>query len=891
MGITHDPETETPFGNVYWAFDGLNSSLIRFDFQEPHGPGSLDHSIAAIRRYPEIELTRVPGVPGHLMMDPTERVLYIADTGGGRILRMDPDSGHFIRTAKREFPIYSSTAETFEYSIYGCSDWEVFADGLDEPSGLHISEGFIYVTEHGNGKITAFDRVTGEQVDQYQTGAEKLLGIQVDGEGSIWFVDGARNEVSKLVVEQQCEDGSVTDHNLDVRIGGYDGWRVQDYEEVSAVVGQRLVFDFEEFHDVIMMADEAAFDACDFSSAIRLADVVDSPFTLLLQEADTLYFSDSTGMHCQAGQKVKVTVTEVRMVWADRECTMVVDNDLTVDVHAHSAGYMNLTGFLGISDYADAEVHHCGGNSVTLSAAMAGMPTADESGNYRMNNDALLMEGYMCHVCLPAPCANGGVCSHIPWGFTCDCSGTGFGGDTCEKRLPVVPCAPAFGRSSADTVMATAEHGLAHPRDLQFHPLNPNELWVANNDTDSITIIDTVAGTAATRRDRAPYHYMERISSLAFDSRGYFATCQESENSYDGMMVPNWFMGPTLFHSEPTELINQLGEPGCDTTDPDRTCFFTHWDMLHESPLCMGITHDPETETPFGNVYWAFDGLNSSLIRFDFQEPHGPGSLDHSIAAIRRYPEIELTRVPGVPGHLMMDPTERVLYIADTGGGRILRMDPDSGHFIRTAKREFPIYSSTAETFEYSIYGCSDWEVFADGLDEPSGLHISEGFIYVTEHGNGKITAFDRVTGEQVDQYQTDAEKLLGIEVDGEGNIWFVDGARNEVSKLVVDQECEDGSAAAAAAAPIEWPDRECTMVVDNDLTVDVHAHSAGYMNLTGFLGISDYADAEVHHCGGNSVTLSAAMAGMPTADESGNYRMNNDALLMEGYMCHVCLP
>ena len=433
MGITHDPETETPFGNVYWAFDGLNSSLIRFDFQEPHGPGSLDHSIAAIRRYPEIELTRVPGVPGHLMMDPTERVLYIADTGGGRILRMDPDSGHFIRTAKREFPIYSSTAETFEYSIYGCSDWEVFADGLDEPSGLHISEGFIYVTEHGNGKITAFDRVTGEQVDQYQTDAEKLLGIEVDGEGNIWFVDGARNEVSKLVVDQECEDGSVTDHNLDVRIGGYDGWRVQDYEEVSAVVGQRLVFDFEEFHDVIMMADEAAFDACDFSSAIRLADVVDSPFTLLLQEADTLYFSDSTGMHCQAGQKVKVTVTEVRMVWADRECTMVVDNDLTVDVHAHSAGYMNLTGFLGISDYADAEVHHCGGNSVTLSAAMAGMPTADESGNYRMNNDALLMEGYMCHVCLPAPCANGGVCSHIPWGFTCDCSGTGFGGDTCER--------------------------------------------------------------------------------------------------------------------------------------------------------------------------------------------------------------------------------------------------------------------------------------------------------------------------------------------------------------------------------------------------------------------------------------------------------------------------
>merc|ERR1712146_723971 len=70
-----------------------------------------------------------------------------------------------------------------------------------------------------------------------------------------------------------------------------------------------------------------------------------------------------------------------------------------------------------------------------LSAAMAGLPTADENGNYRMGNDALLMEGYLCHVCLPEPCANGGVCSHIPWGFTCDCSGTGFGGDTCERPI------------------------------------------------------------------------------------------------------------------------------------------------------------------------------------------------------------------------------------------------------------------------------------------------------------------------------------------------------------------------------------------------------------------------------------------------------------------------
>merc|ERR1711871_1096830 len=381
---------------------------------------------------------------------------------------------------------------------------------------------------------------------------------------------------------------------------------------------------------------------------------------------------------------------------------------------------------------------------------------------------------------------------------------------------------------------------------------------------------------------------MERISSLAFDSRGYFATCQESENSYDDMMIPNWFMGPTLFHSDPADLVNQLGEAGCDTSDPDRTCFFTHWDMLHESPLCMGITHDPETETPFGNVYWAFDGLNSSLIRYDFQEPHGPGSLDHSIAAIRRYPEIELTRVPGVPGHLMMDPTERVLYIADTGGGRILRIDPDSGHFIHNAKREFPIYSSIAETFEYTIWGCTSWDVFATGIDRPSGIIIEGSTVYVSEWGSSSILAFDKGSGELISSVATGAAGLMGLAMadggDGPAQLWFSDGPANTVSYIRVDRPCPLSD--SRPSRQVMWPDRECGLVVDNSIFVDHSVHEAGYMNISGFLDIESYADAELHHCGGGDITQGAAMAGMPTSG-----RINNDALLMEGYVCHVCLP
>ena len=53
--MAHDPEIITTYGHVYWAFDTTGNrehgQLVRFDFQQPHGPGSMDHSVAAIRRY------------------------------------------------------------------------------------------------------------------------------------------------------------------------------------------------------------------------------------------------------------------------------------------------------------------------------------------------------------------------------------------------------------------------------------------------------------------------------------------------------------------------------------------------------------------------------------------------------------------------------------------------------------------------------------------------------------------------------------------------------------------------------------------------------------------------------------------------------------------------
>ena len=46
-------------------------------------------------------------------------------------------------------------------------------------------------------------------------------------------------------------------------------------------------------------------------------------------------------------------------------------------------------------------------------------------------------------------------------------------------------------------------------------------------------------------------------------------------------------MGPTLYDTR-LPLVNSK-QTACG---PKETCFLIHIDMLHESPLCMGIAHD-----------------------------------------------------------------------------------------------------------------------------------------------------------------------------------------------------------------------------------------------------------------------------------------------------------
>ena len=102
-----------PTSNIYWVFDSTgnqrNGHLVRYDFQQPHGPGSMDHSVANVRRFPKVNLTRGgPGGHAGMVVHPVTGELFIADPGTNKVIAVHSDSGEYARTAREEYPIFPS---------------------------------------------------------------------------------------------------------------------------------------------------------------------------------------------------------------------------------------------------------------------------------------------------------------------------------------------------------------------------------------------------------------------------------------------------------------------------------------------------------------------------------------------------------------------------------------------------------------------------------------------------------------------------------------------------------------------------------------------------------------------------------------------------------------
>ncbi len=361
-------------------------------------------------------------------------------------------------------------------------------------------------------------------------------------------------------------------------------------------------------------------------------------------------------------------------------------------------------------------------------------------------------------------------------------SGCGFTGDDTEpvdlsEQQPLVPEFFDGEEVSAPdlTVIADSSDGIDTPNDLEFHPAEDrqHELWVLNEEYSSfspggttVTLFDAGGDDqeAETIKDGNAAHFMAKPTSLAFAGAdtGKWATGVGVQDANHG---DGTFAGPSLWSSD-FEIYGNVGDP------PTQDINGSHLDMLHGSPFSMGIAHEE------GNAYWVYDGYHGYMVRYDFYEPHPPGGSDHSDGRIYRHKDVEIERHDELPSHMIVDHDTGWLYINDTGNQRVLRLDIDSGDPLNT------LGDWNEPLTEHMEMTGTKYEVFADGdLDDPTGIALNDGRLFVSNHGTSEVIAFDTDSGDELARIDVD-DGVRGMTIGPDENLWLASYDSDEILRV-----------------------------------------------------------------------------------------------------------
>jgi hypothetical protein len=331
--------------------------------------------------------------------------------------------------------------------------------------------------------------------------------------------------------------------------------------------------------------------------------------------------------------------------------------------------------------------------------------------------------------------------------------------DTTSTTPPVQT---AIAENATTVEVLGPEQRLAKPRALAFNPLRPDELWILNARDNSVVLVYGTGSESPSferRHDPGADHFLHKPSAIAFGadktsfgSVGTFATCGESRNE-NGIEGSTDFMGPTLWTSD-LAIFARKNPEGLGS----------HIDMLHEAPLCMGIAHERD------NVYWATNGLTNSIVRFDFGVDHNVGKDDHSDGSAKEYARGQLKYVEGVPSHMVVH--NGFVYVADTGHGRIAKLDINSGTPAGKLTAPEPLRGGAVV-----MNGATLVDVVPPGtLTAPSGLTLRENVLYVSDNANGRISAFD-LEGKKLASFDTGLAggAIAGLAFGPDGRLYFAD--------------------------------------------------------------------------------------------------------------------
>jgi DNA-binding beta-propeller fold protein YncE len=223
--------------------------------------------------------------------------------------------------------------------------------------------------------------------------------------------------------------------------------------------------------------------------------------------------------------------------------------------------------------------------------------------------------------------------------------------------------------------------------------------------------------------------------------------------------------GPALFTTDPA-ILGKATAGGLGS----------HVDMLHNSPFCRGIAHQS------ANVFWVFNSFDSSIDEYNFNKLHEPGGDDHSDGEIYRFVAGKVKgAADGTPSHVFFDAEDSFLYIADTGNGRVVRLDTTKGTKGGHLDRQFEPLKSDA-----MMMG-TDLEVIvpAGTLAKPSGIEIHGGLVYVTDAATSTFNVFDK-TGMPVRSLATDLPpgSLAGFTFGPDEKIYFTDKVGGRILRI-----------------------------------------------------------------------------------------------------------
>ena len=133
-----------------------------------------------------------------MVLDHSNEMLYICDTGNQRIVRMNINAGEI----GSQLDPYGENIEGY-YSMVGANFETVIDSGLVTPTGIDIYNTFLLVSDYSNGDILIYDL---EPTNQFQLIhrleteiIDDLMSIKVGPDGTIWCISTEANKLYQIL--------------------------------------------------------------------------------------------------------------------------------------------------------------------------------------------------------------------------------------------------------------------------------------------------------------------------------------------------------------------------------------------------------------------------------------------------------------------------------------------------------------------------------------------------------------------------------------------------------------------------------------------------------------------------------------------------------------------